>query len=85
MPKIAEEFADEKQPFSGVVDCEVRDTLLTGEDGDEVSGLCVKYGRCDKTVQVFGTSERSMRRAFVMLREECPKKESNYYREFGSQ
>ena len=54
------------------------DTFENG-DGREVDGLCVKCNRCDHTVEVFGTSDKSVRRGAVMLREQCPGKEENFY------
>lgn len=34
---------------------------------------------CSHVTESFGTSERSVRRCLVLLREECPLGESNYY------
>jgi hypothetical protein len=39
----------------------------------------VKCERCGHEVEVYGTSETSARRGAVMLAEECPKGEKNYY------
>lgn len=44
-----------------------------------VDGLCATCARCEHAVEVFGRSGRSVRRALVMLREECPEGESNFY------
>jgi hypothetical protein len=65
------------------VECEVEEAELEGDYGP-VDGLCVRCGRCDHEVEVFGTSGRSVRRALVMLREECPNGEENYYTADGS-
>jgi hypothetical protein len=50
-------------------------------DGDHASvpGLRVSCPRCGHEVEVFGTDERSAKRGAVMLREECPRGESNFY------
>jgi hypothetical protein len=50
-------------------------------DGDHttVAGLRVTCPRCGHEVEVFGTDERSAKRGAVMLREECPRGESNFY------
>lgn len=45
----------------------------------EVDGIVVKCNRCNHEVEVFGTSEASVRRGAVMLREECPSGEENFY------
>jgi len=50
-------------------------------DGDHttVPGLRVTCPRCGHEVEVFGTDERSAKRGAVMLREECPRGENNFY------
>lgn len=61
------------------VECTVEEVELEGDNGNLVDGLCVSCSRCDHQVEVFGTHDRSLRRALVMLREECPEEESNFY------
>ena len=65
------------------VKCESDEVELEGDYGP-VAGLCVRCGRCDHEVEVYGTSGRSLRRALIMLREECPFGESNFYVADGS-
>lgn len=50
-------------------------------DGDfaSVPGLRVTCSRCGYEVEVFGIEEPSARRAAVMLREQCPLDENNFY------
>ena len=57
------------------------DIVETEIEGDyaQVDGLKVICERCGHWVEVFGTTGASARRAAYMLREECPKDESNYY------
>lgn len=52
-------------------------------DGDygTVEGYEVECERCGHCVEVFGTSEASIARAAVMLRDECPRGENNFYEE----
>jgi len=61
------------------VKVEVEEVELEDEWGKPVDGVSVCCGRCGHAVEVFGTSDASVRRGCVMLREECPKKESNFY------
>ena len=61
------------------VECEVSATTLVGDHGGDVDGVCVTCGRCNYTVEVYGTSSASVRRAMAMLRDECPEGESNFY------
>jgi len=44
-----------------------------------VDGICLTCERCGHSVEVAGTSDRSARRGAIMLREECPENEDNYY------
>lgn len=51
---------------------------LEGDYGpiDGVEAACT---RCGHVTESFGTSEASIRRCLVLLREECPKQECNFY------
>jgi hypothetical protein len=60
------------------VECEVMAVELQG-DHAPVDGVCVTCGRCNHSVEVFGTGDKSVKRGMVMLRDECPKGESNFY------
>jgi len=57
----------------------VEETTLEGDNHVDVEGIEVRCMRCDHTVEVFGTSEASTRRGCVMLRDECPNSEKNFY------
>lgn len=59
--------------------CEVAYVELEGDDAREVEGVCVTCGQCGHETESFGTSEASIRRCCVLLREECPECENNYY------
>jgi hypothetical protein len=50
-------------------------------DGDygTVPGLIITCTRCRHSVEVFGTEDNSMKRGAVMLRDECPLDEDNFY------
>ena len=50
-------------------------------DGDysTVPGLVITCTRCQHSVEVFGTEENSAKRGAVMLRDECPLGEDNFY------
>lgn len=56
----------------------VSEEEMEGDYGP-VSGLVVTCSRCGHSVDVYGTEEGSVKRGGVMLREECPRGESNYY------
>jgi hypothetical protein len=61
------------------VDVTVEEIELEDEDGRPVDGVEVCCGRCGHIVEVFGTSDASVKRGCVMLRESCPKGEKNFY------
>jgi hypothetical protein len=60
------------------VECDVEHTELDGDYGT-VEGICVTCGRCDHRVEVYGTTNASIRRGLATLREECPQGENNFY------
>lgn len=60
------------------VECEVEAVELEG-DHATVDGVCATCTRCGHEVEVFGTSERSVRRGLATMREECPEGEDNFY------
>lgn len=60
------------------VDVEIEDEDLDG-DHSTVEGIVATCSRCDHQVECFGRSQRSVRRALAMLRDECPEGESNFY------
>jgi hypothetical protein len=60
------------------VEVEVREEALDG-DYATVEGVVARCTRCDHETESFGTSDASIRRCLVMLREECPMGERNFY------
>jgi hypothetical protein len=56
----------------------IEEVELEGDYGpiDSVEAACT---RCGHVTESFGTSEASIRRCLVLLREECPNGESNFY------
>jgi hypothetical protein len=58
---------------------EIEETELEGEDGRPIDGLIVKCTRCNHQVEVYGTSTSSIKRGAVVLRDECPEDETNFY------
>jgi hypothetical protein len=62
----------------GRVICEIEETDLDGDRGP-VEGVTATCGRCGHTTESFGTTESSRRRCLVLLREECPRGEANFY------
>jgi hypothetical protein len=55
---------------------------LEGDYG-MVDGLEVTCAKCGHTVEVYGAHQRSAKRGGVMLSEECPRGERNFYVVYG--
>src|SRR5262245_146246 len=60
------------------VHVEIDHTDVETDDG-QMEGLYLVCARCGHEVKVAGTTGASARRGAIMLREECPKGESNFY------
>lgn len=56
----------------------VEEDEIEGDYGS-APGIRVTCGRCGLEVEVLGQGEASVRRGCVMLREECPRAERNFY------
>lgn len=61
------------------VEAEIEEVELEGEDGRMQEGVCATCSRCFHATESFGTSEASVKRCLVLLREECPNGERNFY------
>jgi len=61
------------------VNCEVQEVTLYSESGRPIAGVRVLCGRCEHETESFGTGEASIRRCLVLLHEQCPEYEDNYY------
>ncbi len=60
------------------IHCDVHEVDLDGDYGT-VQGISVTCSRCGHYVEVYGTSDASYARAGVTLKEECPRRENNFY------
>lgn len=60
------------------VKCDVEYIDLDGDYGP-VAGVRVTCSRCSAEEESFGSSEASVIRCMVLLREGCPKREKNFY------
>lgn len=59
--------------------CDLTRQLVEGADGQMVPGLVLKCIQCDHAVEVMSQGLPSCKRALAMMREECPKGQSNWY------
>jgi hypothetical protein len=60
------------------VHVDIDHTDVEGESG-QVEGLYLVCARCGHEVEVAGATGASARRGAIMLREQCPKGENNFY------
>jgi hypothetical protein len=61
------------------VNCIIKTIVLPGDRGNDVPGVRATCSRCDHQTESFGTGPASRKRCLVMLREECPEGEENFY------
>lgn len=61
------------------ISCKVEEVTLENEEGVELDGVSAECPRCGHTTESFGTAPTSIRRCLVLLREECPNRENNFY------
>lgn len=61
------------------VECDKEDVVLDNDRGIPVPSVCVTCLRCNHKTTSYGTSEKSVTRCLVLLKEECPNSEDNFY------
>jgi hypothetical protein len=61
------------------IQCTVNEVDLENDDGRDQPGVTATCGRCGHATESFGTSDASVRRCLVLLREECPRNEKHFY------
>lgn len=61
------------------VEAEVEEIDLENEEGRTVSGVQATCSECGHVTESFGTGDSSRRRCLVLLREECPLNQRNFY------
>lgn len=61
------------------VQCEIIQEEIENDEGHLVDGISAECERCGHCTESFGTSSASIRRCLVLMREECPNGENNFY------
>jgi len=61
------------------IKCKVEQSSTENDYGHETSTISVICGKCGHDTESFGTSESSIKRCLVLLHEECPRGEKNFY------
>lgn len=52
---------------------------MENDRGDEVPGVRATCEQCGYQTESYGTGIRSVRRCLVLMREQCPEFEENFY------
>lgn len=60
------------------VTCRIQEVDLEG-DYTDVPGVEAECTECGHTTESYGTSGASVRRCLVLMREECPRSQQNFY------
>ncbi len=60
------------------VGCEIDYVELDGYHAT-IESVCARCSRCGHETESYGTSDASIRRCLLLLREECPRDETNCY------
>lgn len=58
---------------------EIAEVTLENDAGFEVDSVQATCSECDHQTESFGTSDASIKRCLVLLREECPLGQDNFY------
>ena len=61
------------------VPCEILTGQEEGDTGAMVNCVYANCSKCGHETMSFGDSDASVRRCLALLREECPRGESNFY------
>ncbi len=61
------------------IECEVEEDDVPNERGGTQSGVKATCGECGHVERSFGTGEKSVKRCLILLKENCPRNETNYY------
>ena len=61
------------------VRCEIEFGVEENEDGYEIPCTYARCTRCGHETMSYGDGDASVRRCLVLMREECPESENNFY------
>lgn len=61
------------------IECEISTGEEENENGHSVECTYAECTLCEHVTMSFGTSERSVRRCLILMRDECPQGEANFY------
>jgi hypothetical protein len=59
--------------------CAIDEVELENEEGREVPGIIATCSKCGHSTESFGTSDKSVKRCLLLMRQECPNRKHNFY------
>jgi hypothetical protein len=62
-----------------IIKATIEEVELDGDIRDDIPGIEATCTKCGHTTESYGQEGQSIRRCLVLLREECPQGESNFY------
>ena len=66
-----------------IVQCSIESETKENDEGIEVATTLAHCSKSGHETSSFGNSEKSIKRCLVLVREECPRREWNFYRSVG--
>lgn len=73
------EYQKPPRPKQTKITCEIEEIQLENEAGWMVASVCAHCSRCEHITESYGYAEPSIRRCLVLMREQCPMNENNFY------
>lgn len=61
------------------VQCEIVEDYLENDSGTSIESVIATCGRCGHVTKCYGRTDRSRQRCLVLMREQCPNEENNFY------
>jgi hypothetical protein len=65
--------------FMAKVQCKIEEIYIPNDYGTEIESVEATCDKCGHVTRCFGRSDRSRKRCLVLMNEECPECEDNYY------
>jgi hypothetical protein len=76
---VAVEICPNREDPAMKVSCQIAEINLDNSEGIDVPSVMAICSKCGHEIESFGIDEPSVRRCLVLMREECPRNENNYY------
>jgi hypothetical protein len=61
------------------VHCEIEEIYIPNDYGKEIESVEATCSKCGHTTQCYGRYDRSRKRCLILMHDECPNGEDNFY------